>query len=61
MKQSLIKIALYILLHIACYVVGSFVAMDFNPMNWWIFTSTGGRLIVVVLELTWLGALISQD
>jgi len=61
MKKNLFKLALYILLHISCYVVGSFVAMDFNPMHWWLFDSTGGRLIVVGLELTWLGALISQD
>lgn len=61
MKSALIKIVLYLLLHVACYVVGSFIAMDFNPMNWWLFDSTGGRLLVVGVELTWLGALISQD
>ena len=61
MKKNLVKIALYILLLLSCYVVGSFVAMDFNPAHWWLFDSIGGRLIVVGLELTWLGALISQD
>ena len=61
MKSALIKIVLYILLHISCYVVGSFVALDFNPMHWWLFDSTGGRLLFVGLEITWLGALISQD
>lgn len=61
MKSALIKIVLYLLLHVACYVLGSFVAMDFNPMHWWLFDSTAGRLLVVGVELTWLGALISQD
>jgi hypothetical protein len=35
--------------------------MDFNPMHWWLFDSTGGRILVVGIELTWLGALISQE
>jgi len=35
--------------------------MDFNPMHWWLFGSIGGRILVVGIELTWLGALISNE
>lgn len=31
------------------YLVGSFIAWDFNPLNWWIFTSVFGRIIGILL------------
>ena len=33
------------------YLLGSFIAWDFNPMHWWLFTSTFGRVIAIILEL----------
>jgi hypothetical protein len=33
------------------YLVGSFIAMDWNPMNWWLLTSFFGRIILVALEI----------
>jgi hypothetical protein len=33
------------------YLLGSFIAWDWNPMHWWIFTSTWGRVIAVFIEI----------
>jgi hypothetical protein len=34
------------------YLIGSFVAWDWNPTNWWLFTSVWGRVIFVLLEIS---------
>jgi hypothetical protein len=33
------------------YLLGSFIAWDFNPFNWWAFTSTFGRVLMVIVEV----------
>lgn len=33
------------------YLLGAFVAWDWNPMNWWLFTTTFGRVIAIIIEL----------
>jgi len=33
------------------YLLGSFIAMDWNPINWWLLTSTWGRVITVFIEI----------
>lgn len=40
-----------ILVNILYYLIGSFIAWDWNPMNWWLINSLLGRIILVVLEL----------
>lgn len=55
-----IKAAFRILLMIAIpmilgnsiyYIIGSFIALDFNPLNWWIFEETMGRILIIILEI----------
>lgn len=41
------------------YIVGVFVAWDFNPAHWAVFTNTWGRIVLVVLELATLSS--AQD
>jgi hypothetical protein len=33
------------------YLVGSFIAFDLNPTNWWLITHTVGRIILVIIEI----------
>ena len=33
------------------YLLGSFIAWDFNPFHWWAFTSTFGRVLMVIVEV----------
>jgi hypothetical protein len=34
------------------YVIGAFVAWSSNPMEWWLLTSTWGRVLAVIMELS---------
>jgi len=33
------------------YFIFSLIYFDSNPLNWWMFQSVWGRLIIVILEL----------
>lgn len=33
------------------YLLGSFIAWDFNPFHWWAFTTTFGRVLMVIVEV----------
>jgi hypothetical protein len=46
--ENLLKIILVFALY---YFIGSFIAWDFNPFNWWAFTSTFGRVLMVIVEV----------
>lgn len=50
--QATFKLLFWCVLINAIYwMIGSFIALDINPMNWWLFTSTTGRIIVIILEI----------
>jgi hypothetical protein len=34
------------------YLLGSFIAWDFNPYHWWAFTTTFGRVLMVIFEVS---------
>jgi hypothetical protein len=34
------------------YLLGAFIAQDWNPMHWWLFTSVWGRIIAVLIEVS---------
>jgi hypothetical protein len=34
------------------YLLGAFVAWDWNPMNWWLLTNPFGRVLAVLLEIS---------
>ena len=50
----------FIILHIIMYLIGSFVAWNFNPLQWWLFTSSYGRVFFIVLECIWIRNLIDE-
>jgi len=33
------------------YLLGAFVALDWNPLHWWLFSNTFGRVVGVIIEL----------
>lgn len=33
------------------YLIGSFIAFDFNPANWWLINTTFGRIVTVFIEI----------
>lgn len=47
----MIKLAGFIVVHLVFYLMGSFIAWDFNPLNWWLFQSWGGRVIFLMVEI----------
>lgn len=54
--KAILKVVWMIILplaigNIAFYLIGAFVALDPNPMNWWILCSIPGRIITAVLEM----------
>jgi hypothetical protein len=40
-----------IITNFIAYLIGSFIAMDFNINNWWAYTSTFGRILLSFFEL----------
>jgi hypothetical protein len=50
----------FIVSHLVLYVLGSFIAWDLNPLNWWLFTSSFGRVLFVIIELFWIGNSLSD-
>lgn len=34
------------------YITGLFITLEFNPMNWWLFTSWIGRIFALIILLS---------
>ena len=49
--KILIRILVTIAIHIFLYLIGSFIAWDFNPLHWWLFTATWGRILFTLICL----------
>ena len=46
-----IRLLVTIAIHIFLYLIGSFIAWDFNPLHWWVFTATRGSVLFVFTYL----------
>jgi hypothetical protein len=33
------------------YIIGSFLALDLNPLNWWALRESSGRIIILLFEI----------
>ena len=33
------------------YIVGSFLALDLNPFNWWALREPAGRIVILLFEI----------
>ena len=49
--KILIRILVTIAIHIFLYLIGSFIAWDFNPLHWWLFTATWSRILFTFMYL----------
>jgi hypothetical protein len=43
-------ISVFLLLNVAFYLVGSFIAWELNPINCFLFSSAIGRVIFLMIE-----------
>jgi hypothetical protein len=43
-------IGIFLLLNVMIYLIGSFIAWDLNPLNWWTFKDTFGRILFLAIE-----------
>ena len=45
-----LKITELIVFNFVWYSIFSLIYFDLNPLNWWLFTSIWGRVILIALE-----------
>lgn len=43
-------IGILLLINIFVYLIGSFIAFDINPLHWWMFNSSVGRVVFLIIE-----------
>ena len=55
------KLGTFVLVHSIFYLIGSFIAWDLNPLNWWLFTSWVGRALFLFFEIYGVGNYLSED
>jgi len=62
LKNKIMKdISGVIFLHLVVYLIGSFIAWDWNPLHWWIFTSSFGRILFLIFEMIGIFKCLSED
>jgi hypothetical protein len=55
------KLGTFVLVHSIFYLIGSFIAWDLNPLNWWLFTSWVGRVLILFFEIYVIGNYLLDD
>lgn len=55
------KLGVLVLSHLIFYLVGSFIAWDINPLHWWLFTSSFGRVLFLLFEIYGIGNFLADD
>ena len=57
-KSILYVIGLFLIpmffINLFFYLIGSFIARDWNPSNWLLFTTVWGRILFIVVEMVFL-------
>ena len=57
-KSILYVIGLFLIpmvcINVFVYLIGSFIAWDWDPRNWLLFTTTWGRVIFISIEFMFL-------
>jgi hypothetical protein len=57
LRQSLI----FLLGNLVWWAIISFIVQDMDPTHWWLFKSTFGRIIVIVMEISMLYSVIDLE
>jgi hypothetical protein len=55
------ELGTFLLAHLIFYLIGSFIAWDWNPLHWWILTSPIGRILFLLFEMTCIFNYLSED
>ena len=55
------EIIVYILVHAILYLIFSFIAWDFNPMNWKVILDPIGRTVIVIIEIIVIAIIAGYD
>jgi hypothetical protein len=58
--ESIKILAKFLLVNLLLYGIGSFIAFDWNPLNWWLLSAWGGRVLFLFIEMYVL-ATVAQD
>ena len=62
LKNKIMKnIVGFIFIHLVVYLIGSFIAWDWNPQHWWILTSPIGCILFLLFEMTCIFNSLSED
>jgi hypothetical protein len=48
-------IGVFLIINTLVYLLGSFIAFELNPMQWWLFKDTLGRILFIILEIILFG------
>ena len=49
--MEIIKLlGIFLLINVFVYLLGSFIAFDMNPLHWWMFKSSVGRFVFLIIE-----------
>ena len=55
------KLGAFLLIHSVIYLIGCFIAWDINPLNWWLFNTSIGRIFFLVFEIIGIGNYLLDD
>ena len=58
--KSIKFLGMFLLANLFLYGIGSFIAFDWNPMNWLLLTEWVGRVIFLLIEMCLLVNLIKD-
>ena len=50
-----LRITHFILLNLLWYITFSFIFSSLNPFEWWLFINPWGRVIIIFMELSFIG------
>lgn len=50
----------FLFINLFWYLIGSFVAFDLNPANWWLINATFGRVLLIVIEFFFISAALKM-
>lgn len=53
--ESIKFLGKFLLANLLLYGLGSFIAFDWNPLNWWLLSDWGGRVVFLFVEMCILG------
>jgi len=60
LMESIKLLGMFLLANLFLYGIGTFIAFDPNPLNWWLLSSWGGRVLFLFIEV-YIAATVTKD